>query len=120
MAEAKEHKEPKPLIELKCKECGETFLAKTRHQKYCSKKCKDAAWYRKKKGHKAKRDSLKPKNFPCGHRDCKYAIKLQGGMCNYFEMTGELRRCATNNCEKYEKVTGKKKAKAKPLHLGTW
>ena len=44
-------------------------------------------------------------NLLCGRNDCKYAIMLEGGLCNYVEMTGQLKRCdPTPDCEKYEKV----------------
>lgn len=51
-------------------------------------------------------------NLLCGHGDCKYAIMLENGICNYAEMTGKLRKCdPTPDCEKYEK-TGKENAKS--------
>lgn len=44
-------------IQRKCKECGATFLAKTVESFYCSKRCSDFA-YKRRKREKEKRDRL--------------------------------------------------------------
>lgn len=40
----------------------------------------------------------------CGHGDCKYASTMAGGMCDYLDMTGKLRGCPPEGCDKYEKA----------------
>ena len=45
----------------------------------------------------------------CGRTDCKYAISLGGGMCDYMATTGHMRGCPpTYDYEKYEKVRKRK------------
>lgn len=44
-------------IKRKCKKCGATFLAKTLDSYYCSKKCSDAA-YNKKRANESKRQQM--------------------------------------------------------------
>lgn len=44
-------------------------------------------------------------NMMCGHNDCKYACTLLNGMCDFYGMTGKLRKCKPDeNCKEYVSV----------------
>ena len=52
----------------------------------------------------------------CGH--CKYSVTIGGGptntICDYYLMTKNMRGCKCGECDKFEKLEGRKQHKLSP------